>query len=83
MKKEYKLKNLKKRPGKVKTSSTAKKVAISMRLDAAVLANIRTEAERLGIPYQTLIGSILHRYAIGELVDLKSVNIDELFSRAS
>ena len=83
MKKEYDLKKLKKRPGKVKTSSGATKIAISLRLDASVLSDIRTEAERLGIPYQTLVGSILHRYANGELVDLKSVNIDELINRVS
>ena len=83
MKKEYDLKKLKKRPGKVKISSGATKVAISLRLDASVLADIKTEAERLGIPYQTLVGSILHRYANGELVDLKSVNIDELINRVS
>jgi len=83
MKKEYKLGKLKKRPGKVKTSSGAAKIAISLRIDGAVLADIRTEAERLGIPYQTLVGSILHRYANGELVDLKAVNIDELLNQAS
>ena len=83
MKKEYKLGQLKKRAGKVASSSAAAKTAISVRIDASVLADIRTEAERLGIPYQTLIGSVLHRYANGELVDLKSVNIDELLSRVS
>lgn len=83
MKKQYKLSDLKKRPGKVKASPKAAKVAISLRIDGEVLAYIKTEAERLNIPYQTLMGSILHRYASGELVDLKAVNIDELFKRAS
>jgi len=83
MKKEYKLKDLKKRKGTVKTNPKAAKVAISMRLSGEVLADIKTEAQRLGIPYQTLIGSILHRYSNGELVDLKAVNIDEIISRAS
>jgi len=54
-----------------------------LRLDGDLLADIKTEAERLGIPYQTLLGSILHRYASGELVDLKAVNIDEIISKAS
>ena len=83
MKKEYKLGELKKRPGAVKTNKKAAKVAISLRIDGDLIAEIRTEAERLNIPYQTLMGSILHRYASGELVDLKAVNIDELISRAS
>ncbi len=83
MKKEYKLGELKKRRGAVKTSSKAAKIAISLRVEGDLLADIRTEAERLGIPYQTLIGSILHRYANGELVDLKAVNIDEIINRAS
>ncbi|MCB0341261.1 MAG: BrnA antitoxin family protein [Pseudobdellovibrionaceae bacterium] len=69
MKKEYDLKKLKKRPGKAKTSTSAAKVPISIRLDGAVLSEFKTEAERLGMPYQTFIGSILHRYANGELVD--------------
>ena len=83
MKKEYNLSKLKKRPGKVKTTADAAKTAISIRLDGSVLAVMRTEAERLGIPYQSFIGSVLHRYAHGELVDLKSVNVDLLIKRAS
>lgn len=83
MKKEYELKKLKKRPGKAKSSPKAAKVPISIRIDGSDLADLKSEAERLGMPYQTLIGSILHRYANGELVDLKSVNIDELLTRAS
>jgi predicted DNA binding CopG/RHH family protein len=83
MKKEYNLRKLKKRPGRVKVNSEAAKTPISIRLDGSVLAEIRTEADRLGIPYQSFVGSILHRYVTGELVDLKSVNIDRLIKRAS
>ncbi len=71
MKKEYDLKKLKRRPGKVKSDADAAKVPISIRLDGGVLSTLKTEAERLGIPYQTLIGSLLHRYSNGELVDKK------------
>lgn len=78
MKKEYDLSKLQKRSGQVKTDPEATKTPISIRLDAAVLADLRTEAERLGIPYQTLIGSILHRYSHGELVDKKSVDLEKL-----
>jgi predicted DNA binding CopG/RHH family protein len=83
MKKEYDLKKLKRRPGKLKSEPEAAKTPISIRLDGSVLAGLRSEAERLGIPYQTFIGSILHRYAHGELVDRKAANLDELLGRAS
>jgi len=83
MKKEYDLKKLKKRPGKTKVDPEASKTPISIRLDAAVLADLRTEAERLGVPYQTFIGSILHRYANGEMIDPKAINLDELIRNAS
>lgn len=78
MKKEYNLKKLKRRPGPVKVVSEAAKIAISIRLDGGELAEIRTEAERLGIPYQTLIGSVLHRYVAGELVDRNSPDLKKL-----
>jgi predicted DNA binding CopG/RHH family protein len=78
MKKEYDLNKLKKRPGKVKTDPEASKIAISIRLDGSVLSDLRSEAERLGIPYQTFIGSILHRYVCGELLDRKEINLKRL-----
>ena len=79
MKKEHDLKKLKKRPGKVKAETSAAKVPVSVRLDGSVLAAIRTEAERLGIPYQTLIGSILHRYTSGELIDRRDLDAAKSF----
>ena len=75
MKKEYDLKSLKKRPGPVKVDERAAKIAISLRLDGSDLAAIKSEAQRLGIPYQTLIGSIIHQYATGELVERKTVQL--------
>jgi hypothetical protein len=72
MRREYDLSKLRRRPGKVKTDPDAAKTPISIRLDGAVLADLRSEAERLGIPYQTLISSVLHRYVNGELVDPKA-----------
>lgn len=83
MKKEYNLGKLRKRPGKVKIDPDAAKIPISIRLNGAVLADVRSEAERLGIPYQTLISSILHRYAIGELVDPKAIDLGRLVAKAS
>jgi predicted DNA binding CopG/RHH family protein len=83
MKKEYNLSKLKKRPGKVKTDLDAAKTPISIRLDGGVLADLRSEAERLGIPYQTLISSVLHRYIKGELVDPKAIDLRMIIQRAS
>ena len=83
MRKEYDLKKLKKRPGKPKVAGEAAKVPISIRVDGAVLAEIRSEARRLGIGYQTFVGSILYRYVNRELVDPKAANIRELLRRAS
>jgi len=83
MKKEYDLKKLKRRPGKVKIYPDAAKMPISIRLDGGELAEIRTEAERMGIPYQTLISSILHRYVSGELVDRHSPDLKKLLEDVS
>lgn len=75
MKNNYNLKELKKRPGKPKVIPEADRIMISIKLDANDLADIKTESERLGIPYQTLIGSILHRYVSDELVDKRELSI--------
>lgn len=83
MKKEYDLSKLKKRPGKVKVDPEAAKTPISIRLDGSVLADLRTEAERLGIPYQTFIGSILYRYVNQDLVDRKAINLEQLLKKVS
>lgn len=78
MKKEYDFSKMKKRPGKVKVDPTSLKTHISIRLDAIDLSDLQTEAYRLGIPYQTFISSILHRYVTGELVDPKSIDLTKL-----
>jgi predicted DNA binding CopG/RHH family protein len=75
MKKEYNLKKLTKRPGKTKVDPDAVKVPISLRLDATVLEMLKTESDKRGLPYQTLIGSILHQFVHGELIDRKTIEI--------
>ncbi len=75
MNKEYELKKLKRRPGPVKVDKDAAKVPISIRVDGSILAHLKTEAERLGLPYQTYIGSVLHQFARGELIERKSVEL--------
>ncbi len=81
MKKEYDFSKMKRRPGKVKVYPEANKTAISLRVDALDMIAIKTEAYRLGLPYQTFLCSILHRYVTGELVDLKSVDIEKLLKK--
>lgn len=78
MKKNYDLKNLKKRPEKVKIDPEAIRTMISLKIDANNLAALKNEAERVGMPYQTLINSILHRYVGGELVDKRELRILKL-----
>jgi predicted DNA binding CopG/RHH family protein len=46
----------------------SKKKAINLRLLEYDLQSIKTEAISAGIPYQTLISSILHQYVQGNLV---------------
>jgi predicted DNA binding CopG/RHH family protein len=73
MKKEYDLSKMKRRTNGIVLDPEDTKTAVSLRLSGGVLADIRAEAFRLGIPYQTFIGSILHRYVTGELLDKKEL----------
>lgn len=67
MRKEYDLKKFKRvHPSKVDPDP---KVMISLRMDPHDISLLREEADRMGIPYQTLIGSIIHRFVTGELID--------------
>ena len=75
MKQEYNLKNLKKRRGKVKADKSAAKVPISLRVDGSDLGSLKDEANRLGVPYQTLVSSILHQYINGDLIEKKTVEM--------
>jgi predicted DNA binding CopG/RHH family protein len=42
---------------------------INIRLSEADLERIRTKADQEGLPYQTLISSVLHKYVSDRLVD--------------
>jgi len=59
------------------------KTLISLRINTNDLVDIKSEAERLGIPYQTLMGSILHRYITGELLDKKGAEILKMIKDVS
>ena len=43
---------------------------VNIRLSSGDLNEIRVKALEEGIPYQTLIASILHKYVTGKLVDV-------------
>lgn len=42
--------------------------AISIRINEDDLNKIRKKADRAGLPYQTLIGAVLHRYVSGDII---------------
>jgi predicted DNA binding CopG/RHH family protein len=73
MKASYDLKKLKKRPGKIKVDTDASRILISLKVFANDLSDVKKEAERLGMPYQTLLNSIIHRYITGELIDKREL----------
>lgn len=48
---------------------------ITIRLNKEDLEKVSQEAGRLGIPYQSLIGSVIHRYANKHLLDVQNIEI--------
>jgi len=49
-------------------STLRKDKRINIRLSANDLEALKTNAVELGLPYQTLVSSILHQYASGRLI---------------
>ncbi len=60
---------LRSRFAEVAAASHRKDQRVNIRLTARDLDQIRVRALEEGIPYQTLIGSILHKYVTGRLVE--------------
>jgi hypothetical protein len=59
-----------------------RKESINIRISAETLALLRLSAESLGLGYQTLIGSIIHRFAHGQLIERKELqDLIELLGR--
>jgi hypothetical protein len=46
---------------------------INIRISADDLAQIKAKADEEGMPYQTFITSIVHKYISGKLVDEKTI----------
>ena len=62
--------------------ATRKTKNINIRISQQDLDSLRHTAEREGIPYQTLISSVLHKYLAGRLVDEVSIRKSvEMLSR--
>ena len=62
--------------------TTRKTKNINIRISQQDLASLRRSAEQEGIPYQTLISSVLHKYLAGRLVDEVSIRKSvEILSR--
>jgi len=77
---EYvKVSDLKKKKIKSILEKSSKKKVITLRLNSNDLEQIKSIANSEGIPYQTLISSILHKYINNRFVDKKEVfKISEL-----
>ena len=57
----------KNRARKIATKTMRKDVRINIRLSSTDIFNIKQIAAFEGLPYQTLVASILHKYAAGHL----------------
>jgi predicted DNA binding CopG/RHH family protein len=48
-------------------ANTERKLPLSLRVSSRVIGTLRLKAREEGMPYQTLINSILHKYVTGQL----------------
>jgi len=55
--------------------------SVSIRLSKETLAALKLRSAREGLPYQTLISSILHKYLTGRLVDESAIRHSIRFLR--
>lgn len=55
---------------KIHYSGKEVKKPVSLRLDSTDIDKLKTIAVEQGLNYQSLIGSVLHRYVTGTLVDI-------------
>jgi predicted DNA binding CopG/RHH family protein len=74
MKDEYDLKSMKQRP-KREADPEALKMSVHLRLDAIIVSDLKEKAEKMGLPYQTLINSVLKQYLNGEFVSRETISM--------
>ena len=85
MKKEYDLKKMKWQKREPLDPSTTK-LSITVRLDMDTLSWLKGEADKKGLPYQTLLNSILKEVMHGTLLSeqtLRKVIREELAKKAA
>ncbi len=56
---------------------------INIRISEPTLAELRKLADREGLPYQTLVSSILHKYVTNKLVDAEVIEKSIRFLRSA
>ena len=56
----------------VSRTTLVKDRRINIRLATPVLRDLQARAQTEGLPYQTLIASVLHKYASGRLVERRA-----------
>lgn len=61
------VKKEKTRAKKVAANTLRKDIRINIRLSSSDISSIKEKAAYEGLPYQTLISSVLHKYAAGHL----------------
>jgi predicted DNA binding CopG/RHH family protein len=62
-----------KNPPRIHYSKQENKKHVSLRLDNDDIDKLKGLAMNQGLQYQTLIGSVLHRYVMGTLVDVSEI----------
>ncbi len=70
------IENLSQRIDIIKTAVTTKytkRKAINLKVLESDIERFKSKALEEGMPYQTLINSILHKYITGQLIDKRSI----------
>jgi len=68
--------NLQEKIGKIKTAvkdKYTKRKAINIKVLESDLERLKAKALEEGMPYQTLLNSVLHKYLTGQLVDKNKI----------
>lgn len=64
----------KKRYSEYAANTLKKDKRVNIRMSGRDLQSLQRKAIEEGIPYQTLISSLLHKYINGRLVDINTIN---------
>lgn len=56
---------------RIARATTAKNARMNIRMNEADLKALKARAVEQGLPYQTLVSSVLHKYVTGRLVERK------------